>query len=49
MYLARLNDAVFVLHVFEKKSRRTPDHDLRMGRVRCREAIQWHLRRRGMA
>ena len=49
MYLARLNDAVFVLHVFQKKTRRTAEHDLRMGRARCREAIQWHLRRRGTA
>ena len=49
LYLTRLGDAVFVLHVFEKKRRRTPDHDLRIGRARCRDAIQWHLQRKGRA
>ena len=43
LYLARLRDAVHVLHVFEKKSRRTSGKDLALGRVRYRQVLQRHL------
>jgi len=48
-YLARLRDAVHVLHVFEKKSRRTSGKDLALGRVRYRQVLQRHLDRKDQA
>ena len=38
-YVARFADAVYVLHAFEKKSRRAPRADLEIGRRRYREII----------
>ena len=32
IYLTSLDDAVYVLHVFTKKSRRTPMRDIRLAR-----------------
>lgn len=37
MYIASIGDAVYVLHVFVKKSRRTPKQDLEVARKRLRE------------
>lgn len=34
LYLARLAEAVYVLHAFEKKSQRTPKADIDLGRRR---------------
>ena len=39
-YLARFAEAVYVLHVFEKKSRKTSGLDLELGRVRYRQLVR---------
>jgi phage-related protein len=38
MYVAKLHDTIYVLHVFAKKSRRTPKTDIDLARKRYREA-----------
>jgi phage-related protein len=38
MYVAKLHDAICVLHVFTKKSRRTPNTDIDIAKKRYREA-----------
>lgn len=37
MYVARFHDTVYVLHVFAKKSQRTPKADIELARKRYRE------------
>ncbi len=37
IYIATLVDAVHVLHVFQKKSRKTPQHDLNIASMRLRQ------------
>jgi phage-related protein len=37
IYTATLADAVHVLHVFQKKSRKTPQHDLSIASTRLRQ------------
>ena len=44
-YVAAYSEAVYVLHVFEKKSRKTSGMNLETGRARYREMIR--LRREG--
>jgi phage-related protein len=43
-YVARFAEAVYVLHAFEKKTRKTAKHDLELGRARLRDVL---TRRRG--
>lgn len=38
-YVARMEEAVYVLHAFEKKSRKTSRHDLRLGRERLSQLL----------
>jgi phage-related protein len=40
VYVARFEDAVYVLHAFQKKSRKTSRADLKLARQRYREAHQ---------
>lgn len=44
-YVARFEEAVYVLHAFEKKTRRTPKRDIETGRRRYRELITWRKER----
>lgn len=37
IYLAKLTDAIYVLHCFQKKSERTGEADIRLARKRYRE------------
>lgn len=48
MYVAKFEEAVYVLHAFEKKSRQTRDRDLALARERLRqvEALRRQERRR---
>ena len=39
LYLAKFAEAVYVLHAFEKRSRRTPGREIEIGRGRLREAV----------
>ena len=38
-YTARLDDAVYVLHAFEKKGQKTPKRDIELGRARLAEVL----------
>ncbi len=40
IYTARLADAVFVLHAFQKKTQRTSQRDIEMGKARFREMMK---------
>ena len=46
IYVARFDAAVYVLHAFQKKSRRTPDRNLRLAARRYREMLD-QLRSQG--
>lgn len=37
MYVAKFDEAVYVLHAFEKKSRQTRDRDLTLARERLKQ------------
>ena len=39
-YLAKFNEAVYVLHAFQKRSQRTPKPDLDLARQRLRELLK---------
>ena len=43
-YLARLQRAIYVLHVFRKKSRTTSKADIEPGRARFKEALRIEAR-----
>lgn len=45
LYVAKFEEAVYVLHAFQKKSRRTPKSDLDLARSRLQE-VEIHRRRR---
>lgn len=38
-YLARFEEGVYVLHAFEKRSRRTPAKEIEVARVRLRDVL----------
>jgi phage-related protein len=49
VYTVRFTDAVYVLHVFQKKSKRgvaTPKHEMALIRARLKEAEALHTARR---
>ena len=46
-YVARYPEAVYVLHAFEKQTRRTPTHDLDLARQRLRLLLNQRARRKG--
>jgi phage-related protein len=39
-YVATFEEAIYVLHAFEKKSQKTPQHHLQVARLRWSELIQ---------
>lgn len=44
-YLARFEEGVYVLHAFEKRSRKTPGRELEVGRARLQEVLAARRRR----
>ena len=40
-YVAKFADAVFVLHAFEKKTRKTTKKDIELGQERYKEVKRW--------
>lgn len=40
IYVARLQDAVYVLHAFQKKTKATSKHDLEVAKTRYSEMMQ---------
>jgi phage-related protein len=47
VYIAKFAEAVYVLHAFEKRARRTPTGDLHLARQRLRSLINQRTRRKG--
>ena len=47
LYVAKFVEAVYVLHAFEKRTRRTPKGDLDLARQRLRLLINQRARRKG--
>jgi phage-related protein len=47
LYLARFPEAVYVIHAFEKKARRTRQADIQVARKRLRDLDLWRLGRAG--
>jgi phage-related protein len=47
LYVAKFAEAVYILHAFEKRTRRTPAADLDLARQRLRGLITQRARRRG--
>jgi phage-related protein len=45
-YVARFGEAIYVLHAFEKKTRKTTRQDLEIGRARLREVLRMRQERR---
>ena len=39
-YVAKFAEGIYVLHVFQKKTQRTPQHDLDLARERYREVLR---------
>ncbi len=39
LYVAKFIEAVYVLHAFEKRTRKTPKHDMNLARQRFRELV----------
>jgi len=48
-FVAKFEEAVYVLHAFEKKSRKTSRHDLELGRTRYAEMVADRRERRRKA
>ena len=40
-YVARFAEAIYVLHVFEKRTRKTARRDIELARTRYRELLEW--------
>ncbi|MEM1055682.1 MAG: type II toxin-antitoxin system RelE/ParE family toxin [Bacteroidota bacterium] len=40
LFVAKLDDAIYVLHAFEKKTRKTPQRDLDLARHRYRDLLR---------
>ena len=46
IYIARLQDAVYVLHAFQKKTQKTPKADLALAKSRLHDLLQQRKRKR---
>jgi phage-related protein len=46
LYIAKFEEAIYVLHAFEKKSRRTRDADLELARARLKEVEAFRRNRK---
>ena len=40
LYVAKFSEAIYVLHAFEKRSRRTPRREIELARHRLRNLVQ---------
>ena len=46
MYVAKFNEAVYVLHAFEKKTQRTAQYDIELAKARYRALVEERKRER---
>ena len=47
LYVAKFAEAIYVLHAFQKKSRKTPGQDLGLARERFQALVAWRRERAG--
>jgi phage-related protein len=45
-YVAKFEEAVYVLHVFEKRYQKTPQHDIQLGKGRYADLLKWRKEQR---
>jgi len=45
LYIAKYEEAVYVLHAFEKRTRQTPQRDLDLARTRLADLLRWRTRK----
>src|SRR4051812_37679413 len=45
-YVTKLEEGIYVLHAFEKKTQKTTKHDIEVGRQRYKEAQSLHSQKR---
>lgn len=41
LYVAKFEEAVYVLHVFEKRSKKTPKSDIQLAKARYADLLKW--------
>jgi phage-related protein len=46
LYVAKFEEAVYVLHVFEKRSQKTPKDDIYLARSRYIDLLKWRKEQR---
>jgi phage-related protein len=46
LYVAKFEEAVYVLHVFEKRSQKTSKHDISLARSRYIDLLKWRKEQR---
>jgi phage-related protein len=46
-YIAKFAEAIYVLHAFKKKTRKTARADIEIGRRRMKEVLRWRRERGG--
>jgi len=45
-YVARFEEALYVLHVFEKRSQKTPQRDIQLAKERYADLVRWRKEQR---
>ena len=46
LYVARFEEALYVLHVFEKRSQRTSQRDIQLAKERYADLVRWRKEQR---
>jgi len=46
LYVARFEEALYVLHVFEKRSQKTPQRDIQLAKERYADLVRWRKEQR---
>ncbi|MCC6965204.1 MAG: type II toxin-antitoxin system RelE/ParE family toxin [Nitrospira sp.] len=46
LYVARFEEALYVLHVFEKRSQKTPHRDIQLAKERYADLVRWRKEQR---
>ena len=41
LYVAKFEEAVYMLHVFKKRSRKTSKNDIQLAKNRCADLLKW--------
>lgn len=46
LYVARFEEALYVVHVFEKRSQKTPQRDIQLAKERYADLVRWRKEQR---